>query len=209
MSVTAIIVTRGNVSLGSLIEPFPDDWQVLVWDNGMGELDERWHAAANWQVLATGLPDRAVYGRYGALAWARHETCYVQDDDCIVSNPAAIVAALPDDQTVVCNMPQEFRHDFYDDHALVGFGCAFHYLLPKRAFGAWPPFPIGDLDPDGSVFLRTCDIVFTGLTPRVLVDVPVRLLDYASDPNRMWKQPTHQSERSKVLDIVKGIAVQM
>jgi hypothetical protein len=211
MNVTAVIVTRGDVPLSPVIEPFPPEWQVLVWDNGAGELCERANADATWECLADDLPDLAVYGRYAALPYAAHSLCYVQDDDCVVDDPTAIAALsdiLRDDNgersdAVVCNQPREFRHPFYEHHSLVGFGAAFPRDLPHRIFDTHPLPTI----PQG-VFDRTCDIVFTGLTRRWLVDVAVRSLPYASDPNRMWKQPTHQSERAQVLEIVKSLAAE-
>lgn len=48
---------------------------------------------------------------------------------------------------------------------------------------------------------RTCDIVFTALTPRVLVDVPYVNLPWASDSNRMWKQAQHIEERQRMLEL--------
>lgn len=101
---------------------------------------------------------------------------------------------------VVCNMPSEFRHDFYRHHALVGFGAVFHrgVVEPtfKRYLGA-TGYMTRMLNDE---FLRTCDIPFTALNPRVLVDVPKRNLEWCDAPNRMWKQDTHQGERSRVLD---------
>ena len=112
---------------------------------------------------------------------------------------------------VVCNMPQEFRHSFYTDHALVGFGAAFHRHAPKRAFNLFEDqagiyrhgIYVGDPHPD--FWKRTCDIVFTGLTPRVLVDIPKQCLPWENDDNRMWKQPEHQAERARMLDLVKQV----
>ena len=56
------------------------------------------------------------------------------------------------------------------------------------------------------MFNRTCDIVFTGLTQRVLVDYPVRNLPYAHALNRMWKQTDHVGERTLMLQVVKDLA---
>lgn len=216
MNVTASIVTYGDRPIAPVAESLPLEWEVLIWDNGAGELARRSANEVVWETIATDLPDLAVYGRYAALEYASNEIIYVQDDDCIVSNPAEIAAAanglrLPADlagtpghlfDAIVCNMPQEFRHSFYEEHALSGFGAAFPKHLPGRTF-VWFKDRAEIAD---DLFNRACDIVFTGLTQRVLVDVPVRSLDYASDPNRMWKQPNHQSERAEVLEIVKSLA---
>lgn len=209
MNATAIIVTRGDADLREPLHTIPEEWQTLVWDNGSGRLLER-SSSGFYSVVASDLPDLAVYGRYAALDYALNDVIYVQDDDVVVSEPVMIALAadalrfadgsLID--AVVCNMPQEFRHDFYDEHALSGFGCAFPRSLPGRTF-VWFK-DRATLDED--VFNRTCDIVFTGLTQRVLVDYPIRSLPIAHADNRMWKQTTHVGERTQVLEIVKTMA---
>jgi hypothetical protein len=178
------------------------------------------------------VPDLMVYGRYAAIEYASHDLIYVQDDDVIVSDPQAIVDAWIDASRnyegghprfpdvykidhVVCNQPQEFRHDFYDDHALVGFGAAFHRDAPNIAFGrfwqheGWASHALVGLNDVGDEqrewFLRCCDIVFTALTPRVLVDVPKTNLPYAEGPDRMYRQPRHTWERKRMLELVRGV----
>lgn len=215
MIATAIIVTRGDQDLNAVVAPIPADWQVLIWDNGNGVVYERDSTRNYFVVIATGLLDYAVYGRYAALDYAKHEIIYVQDDDVIVADPELIVATMnglrsesvdgPLIDAVVCNMPQEFRHDFYEEHALSGFGAAFPRSLPGRTF-VW--FRDRCLDMPEDVFNRTCDIVFTGLTQRVLVDVPIQHMSYANDPNRMWKQKEHFGERAHTLEVVKRLAGQ-
>lgn len=208
MNVTGIIVTRGDHDLEPVLKSLPSEWEVLVYDNGAGRLYER-----RTQGLALlNMPDLAVYGRYRALDYASNELIYVQDDDCIVEDPEAIAGAMnglrigsPDGplvDAVVCNMPQEFRHAFYDEHALSGFGAAFPRHLPGRTFEWFRDRETLDAD----VFNRTCDIIFTGLTQRILVDVPVRSLDYAYGEDRMWRQAEHVSERTATLEIVKKLA---
>lgn len=234
MLVSAIIVTRGDVDLRSVLYSLPEEWEVLVWDNRAGTVTT-WKGS-KWGVVAHPVANLSVYGRYAAIAHAANDLIYVQDDDVIVSDPQAIVnewdrvalrqeqdpAGPPPDSEwgrhVVCNMPPEFRHDFYIDHALVGFGAAFHRDAPERAFrrffgeDTWPkmgPNWAAVSGPGDGVlrehFNRTCDIVFTALTPRVLVDVPKENLPHAYDDTRMWRQSTHQEERTKMLDLVLKI----
>lgn len=213
MSVTAIIVTRGDVELDAIHDSIPMGWETIVWNNGL-ELAFRY--SAPWQVQEV-IPgkDVSVYGRYAAIEYASNDLIYVQDDDCVVSNPQALVdvwvevsgatVGLPPTwNQVVCNMPQEFRHSFYEDHALVGFGAAFHRDAPTRAFDRFRSDPDGDWV-EGWFFRRTCDIVFTALTPRVLVDVPRQDLPWFDDDNRMWKQSEHQAERARMLALMKGM----
>lgn len=226
MSVSAIIVTRGDVDILPILDSIPDDWEKLVWDNGAGTV--RTWKGHRWGVVAHPVSDVSVYGRYAAIEHAGHDLIYVQDDDVIVSDPGRIVAAWedarakcegtewdprylwhasPEDikgigfgQHVACNMPPEFRHDFYEQHALVGFGAVFQRDTPKRAFDRWYA---GAKDPSANgewgKIRRTCDIIVTALSPRILVDVPKTNLSYAENENRMYRQPEHQSERTWML----------
>lgn len=240
MNVSAIIVTRGDVSLKESMETIPEEWERLVWCNGSGLF--RWKeditgvdGKPTWQPFVEERQDLAVYGRYEAVQYASNDLIYVQDDDVIVSDPQAIVnewdkvalrqeqdpAGVPSDEEwgrhIVCNMPQEFRHDFYTDHALVGFGAAFHRDAPERAFNRWltwsghrvhgtipgfgPPEQ-GHRDFLIPLFMSTCDIIFTGLSDRVLVDVPKENLSWAYGDDRMWRQPEHQGERAQMRELM-------
>lgn len=208
MNVSAIIVTRGDVDLRPVIESLPDGWEIVVWDNGVPAVK----VPGICEFTLPSIMDLSVYGRYAAIEHASHDLIYVQDDDCIVSDPEAIVLAWyeavehPDnfngEQIAVCNMPANFRHAFYQEHGLVGFGACFHRDAPERAFRRMGVWNGGQIVPDADFFRRTCDIVFTGLTPRVLVDVPYEDLAWASAENRMWKQPTHREERQEMLELV-------
>lgn len=205
LNVSAVIVTRGNVPMAPVIESIPHEWQVLVWDNGEKACREwtrdhsMWVPSFRWDAA-----DLSVYGRYAAIEYASHDLIYVQDDDVIVSDPQAIVnawsvtalAPAPFGRTdlVVCNMPQEFRHDGYVDHALVGFGAAFHRDVPERAFARLAT------QEEREWFHRTCDIPFTYFSPRVIVDVPRTNLDCAYADDRMYRQPEHVGERQRMLD---------
>jgi hypothetical protein len=232
MKVSACIVTRGDVDTDDVVCSFPEEWEVLLWNNSEQMLT-KWRTASDVEEHpVTGL---SVYGRYAAIRYASHDLIYVQDDDCIVSDPKAILDAYcvvsgysrlesPAEQgpfstgVVACNMPPEFRHSFYQDHALVGFGAVFHRDAPKKAFEAMFSKAGPDLEgnweeyikkgngylieiANAEYFRRTCDIVFTALTPRALVDVPVTNLDHAYSENRMYRQPDHVDERRRMLEL--------
>lgn len=208
MDVAAIIVTRGDQDIRPVLASLPEEWEQVVWDNSK-------------EV------DLGVYGRYAAIRRTDAEIIYVQDDDCIVSHPRTIVDGLKVSghkdgfkgypeygwslDMVVCNMPPEFRHSFYEEHALVGFGAAFHRDAPFDAFGRFAdafnstPTDLLARTDMNALYLRTCDIVFTGMTPRVLVDVPKVDMPWAHYEDRMWKQPEHQADRVRMLDIVREI----
>lgn len=225
MGVTGIVVTRGDVPLAPVLDSLPPEWEVVLWSNaetstGRETIVRRWpkntvrsdHYAVETRL---GMADLAVYGRYAAIEYASHDLIYAADDDVIVSDPQAIVEAWLEAEAfsqaehvgdpqgfVVCNVPPEFRHDFYREHALVGFGAAFHRDAPERAFERFAQVWGGRDDgpmPEPRFFNRTCDVVFTTLAPRVLVDVPKENLPYAEGPDRMYRQPEHTGERARML----------
>jgi hypothetical protein len=222
LDVTAILVTRGDVDMQPVIDSLPKGWEIVIWDNG----EKRISRSDGWAEVCT---DLSVYGRYAAIEDASHELIYVQDDDVIVSDPQAIVAKLIAEHEndaagmlprytdhIVANVPENFRHEFYRRHCLVGFGAAFHRDSPGRAFdyfkGAYGPsitredgpdqYALGDTFVVQGHFQRTCDIVFTGLSRFFMVDVPKVDREMASADNRMWRQKTHVAERSAMLDHV-------
>jgi hypothetical protein len=190
-----------------------------------GTRGEMWHHRAGRGVLDGYWPDLSVYGRYAAIEHASHDLIYVADDDVIVSDPQVIVDAWLEEYArraikasstgplvfsiadyIVCNMPMAYRHGFYTDNALVGFGSCFHRDAPERAFqqmlssrDCWN----GDRT---AFFDRTCDIAFTGLSERVLVDVPITHLHYATGPDRMYRQATHVAERTEMRELVRRVA---
>lgn len=191
MSVSACVVTRGDVDLSPVLESLllAGIEETIVWDNSRTD------------------QDLAVYGRYAAIDHARGDLIYVQDDDCVLP-PSSIEEIVWQSDSgsaeygrLVCNMPANFRHAFYERHALVGFGACFHRDAPERAFARLHEYgsPLGDF------FHRTCDIVFTSLTPYAMVDVPYENLPWADAPNRMWKLPKHVEERQRMLDLVKQV----
>lgn len=208
--------------------------ELLIWSNGEGEFlrgegkPTLYHVENNGYFLrdtfqpVCEVTNLAVYGRYAAIKYARNELIYVQDDDVIVSDSQAIVDAWHKEQAymsgwtfeeepqesprdlVVCNMPPEFRHDFYADHALVGFGAVFHRDSPARAFSKWNAYYRIQID-GTPAFNRACDVIFTALTPRALVDVPKTNMAYASALNRMWRQSSHVGERTRILGQAKEV----
>lgn len=197
-NVSVVIPTRGDVPLDGILNSLPRSWEKVIVDNSQEQ------------------QDFMVYARYIGCQRASHDLILTQDDDVIISDPEHLVrvweelgATGPGDNRtnwIVCNMPAEFRHDFYTHHALVGFGAVFHRSIVEPTFQKY-------LGPHGYMtrllnreFLRTCDIPFTALNPRVLVDVPKENLPWCNADNRMWTQPTHYTERMGVLDRVRKLA---
>lgn len=197
LRLSLIIVTRGDVPLDEVKRV--NEWvcvtETVVWDNSQRE-------------------DLAVYGRYAAIAETTENVILVVDDDVALDSAVTQLAAAYKPGHVVCNMPQRFRDvGFYDEHALVGFGALFDRDLPARAFGALAA--LDDPPPgmsretfdsyvdDGGFFLRTCDVVFTALTPRILVDAPYRNLPWAEGADRMYRTVGHVEERAEMLRLAR------
>ena len=207
LSVTAIIVTRGDQDIGEILDSIPSEWETIVWDNSV-KLAFRYQPPWCEQEVLPG-SDLSVYGRYAAIEYAGSPLIYVQDDDCVLPRESIGEIVWQCDSgsseygRLVCNQPAVFRHGFYDEHALVGFGACFHRDLPKMAFRQWDFLPIGTegLGSDTDFFHRTCDVFFTALTPYTLVDVPYENLPWAEGDDRMYRQPGHQAERSKMLEL--------
>ena len=179
MRCTAVLVTKGNVSLHEVEASFagnPSPFDLYqCWDNST-------HLDFN------------VFGRYVAATkhypWeTRQELIYFQDDDCVTS-PAEIVK-LWEPGKIVCNMPVSLGHRAnYENQLdkLIGFGSVCERSLIKETFERyWKYFPIDQ------VCLREADRIFTGLnSERIkLVDVPVRHLEWATAPDRLYRQPDH------------------
>lgn len=208
-----------------ILDSLPPEWEVLEWVNGGG--GEMFDNAKPGTLYVHSGPqqgrywnvsDLSVYGRYAAISWASHDLIYVQDDDVVVSDPAAIVDEWiengeapgapdgPGNGHLVANMPPEFRI-YYPDSALVGFGACFHREAPSRAFARWWKHMVGQgFNPGGVVtdeWHRTSDVVFTTLTPRVLVDVSKTNLPHAYGPDRMYRQPGHVAERTRMLELAR------
>jgi len=190
VSVTAIIVTRGDIDLAPIIgQEWPESvHEIIVWDNAKEDRD------------------LAVYGRYAAIERAAHPLIFVQDDDVVFPKESIEEIIWQSDSgsaeygRLVVNMPANFRHAFYQEHALVGFGSCFHRDLPRKAFTRFFGGDDESLWRSDQDFLPRCDLVFTGLTPRTLVDVPYEDLPWASADNRMWKRPSHLEEGRRMLE---------
>lgn len=201
--------------MAPILQSLPYEWEKVVWINGRGVAvwAEGWEDDKLTTYEAHTL-DISVYGRYKAIAYASNELIYVQDDDVIVSHPQAIVdvwdmtSGAPPKDVLVANMPQEFRHEGYTDSCLIGFGACFH----RDAIAVFADFLIWCIandelvGPENEAFLeRTCDVIFTTLNERVLVDIPKENMPYASDDNRMWRQPTHVGERTRMLELARRV----
>lgn len=184
--VSAVIPTRGDVDVLEVVESLAECAEVIIWDNSVEAYDAR------------------VFGRYEAIARASMKVIYTQDDDCITNAKSLCHYYEPDLLTV--NMPVS-RWDDYPDSALVGWGAIFDRELPAQAFKRFDDYDFGERPhewPTG-FFARTCDVVFSTLTPTIKLDLGFRHLPWAETAGRMFKTPGHKEERDAMLALAREV----
>jgi hypothetical protein len=104
MNVSAVIVTRGDVDLGPILDSIPID-DIVVWNNAEKDL--------------------SVYGRYAAIDQCRHAFIYTQDDDAIC--PVLPLLSHYNGDGVLANVPDGER-------PWLGWGSIFPRDAPFQAF---------------------------------------------------------------------------
>lgn len=139
-TVSAVIVTRGDVALGPVIDGI--DVDEIIIRRGNGGVWERWEAAMG----------------------ARNDIVYTQDDDCVVDSAAVIAAYEPG--RVTCNMPAWKRYEYPDGIALVGWGAVFDRSAVELLF-RWERDEVFRRECDrvftGMNQLKLIDVPFTNL----------------------------------------------
>jgi hypothetical protein len=183
MKFSAVIVTRGNVDLGPVLDPIVPLADEIVIRRGHGGVWERWEA-----ILA-----------------AKHELVYTQDDDAVVDLEAFKV--WPNClEVITCNMPADRRAEYQDGTALVGWGA----FVPKAVALAALIRYRQHFDTD-ALFRREADRVVTGLSRLELVDVPFKHLPWANGAGRMCAaagDPAHAAARAAIrerIQVVRGV----
>jgi hypothetical protein len=178
-----VLVTRGDVDLAPVLDSLPFD-DVVVWDNSKRERDLK------------------VYGRYAAIADAKNSVIYSQDDDCILSRFAAFLREYGP-RTIVSNMPVDHvaGGTDYSDSVLIGWGSLFDRDLPFAAFERYA----GHYPVDDELFYRTCDVIFSTLTPHRRIDLGFEHLPHAYAESKMWRQPGNYEERLEVLQRARTV----
>ena len=224
--VSAIIPTRGDVDMRPVLESLPGSWERLVWDNGRHQCRVY---APNEFCVTHAIPEMNFmgYGRHAAIPYASGDVIFSQDDDVIVSDPAAIVRAWEDlalcdgprdcagtsrgcahchptiqETSVVVNMPSEFR-EIYTDSAMLGFGSAYHRDLPPAVFERF--FTSSKMRRHHPLFLRESDRAMTVLSNRILVNVAKVDREFAEAEYRLYKQPDHILRRDQMLAIARKV----
>lgn len=141
-NVSAVIVTRGDVDLTTILNSLPFD-DVVVWDNSVEE-------------------DVQCYGRFAGVARCKNEIVYVQDDDVLVPIAALLREYQPVDVIVANRKPDE-------EYRFLGVGALFpaaavdvfdryRAVYPDdRDFGRTADVIFAELNPYRSVWLGYLD----------------------------------------------------
>ena len=153
--VSACLVTRGDVDMQPIIDSLPFD-DIVIWNNAERE-------------------DLGIYGRYAAIAEAKHDVIVTQDDDLIVTCwPQILDAYEPGVLTV--NYPQPW------DIPWVARGGIFDRNMPEDAFRKYEA--VYPRDRDFTHFI--CDGIFAELLPaRNVVDFGSVDLPYCNNAGRI------------------------
>lgn len=151
-----------------LVSPKAIDPQILATLSGLGE-------------VIVGRGDSGVYGRYEAIAQAKYDIIYTQDDDCVVDVPALTQEW---DGHFISNMKVFRAPEYPGNLTLIGWGAMFRKDLVD--FSKYYARYRKD-----EFFLRECDRIFTGLTTHKTVFVDVENLPSAGAADRMSAQAKH------------------
>lgn len=178
--VSAVLVTRGDVDLTPVLDSLPFD-DVVIWNN------------------STRPEDLKVAGRYAAIAEAKHELIYTQDDDAIC--PAAELVeryagylSWKEAGPLLVNVPP-------GEQPWLAWGAVFHRDQPDDAFKRWGALH----DFDDETFCRWADVVFAHLAGWREVDLGHDDLPWATAPNRMYQQPDHYTGQQRVRERAQAL----
>jgi hypothetical protein len=159
---------RAQVS-ACLVTREPLDPQIVRSLEGFGEI-----------IVGDGT--RGVIGRYEAVAKAKFEIIYSQDDDCVVDIPALMAQW---DGHFISNMKANRVAEYPGQITLMGWGCMFR----KELIDVFDEY----IDRWGldALFRRECDRVFSGLNrhKNVFVDVenlPIAYVDRLGNDPEHW-----------------------
>lgn len=182
--VSAVLVTRGDVDLTDILAALPY-LDVVIWNNA--ERD-----------------DLKTYGRYAAIAEAKHPVVYFQDDDIVFTGHDQLLAAYEPGVMLANMSPGWVAGRDLSDSVFVGAGALLDRDIPAKAFAKYD-----------TMFPR--DDVFY-LYPEAMVSIPSRIkrIDLCHAPhmtvlpwgyadNRMIKQAWFEERMAE--SIRRGRAV--
>lgn len=163
--VSAVLVTRGDVDLTPILLTLQWCDDVIVWDNSRRE-------------------DLGIYGRYAAIAEAKHKVVYTQDDDVVVTCHKKLLKAY-EPGVLTVNYPEPW------DIPWVARGGVFDRDLPGRAFEVY----LSKWEYDGLFTHGICDAVFGLLSETNVVDYGSRDLPHANADGRVSTTAGWYNER--------------
>ena len=164
MKVSAVLVTRGDVDITTILNSLPFD-DVVVWNNAERE-------------------DLQCYGRFAAIAEAKHDYIYTQDDDLLVPIPSLVRGFRQGVDAVFANRPhgEEWR--------FLGCGAIFHRSLAD--FSAYT-----DMYGFDAEFCRVADVVFAYQHPYRSEWFGYLDFPWQTAENRMYRQGDHYLVRER------------
>lgn len=119
------------------------------------------------------------YNRYRAAAVARHDVIFTCDDDCITDIRPVLDAYQPG--RITNAMTESHLKAYPGRQTLMGFGALFDKAM-LSIFNGWT---VDDL------FLRESDRVFATVHPHFSVFPEIKILPWAYNDNRLYRQPEH------------------
>lgn len=163
--VSAVIVTRGNIDLGPILESLPYE-DIVVWDNSKRPIDLK------------------ILGRYHAALEAKNEIVYFQDDDIVFTAHDELLAAY-EPGVIVANMNQSWVDACgYHDMVMLGAGSVCDKSL------LWPALErYLSVHPRDEDFMLETDFIVGTLVPGKKVDLGYELRSFADDADRLYQQP--------------------
>lgn len=165
--VSAVLVTRGDVDLSRILDELTIFADVIVWNNSKRE-------------------DLKTYGRYAAIAEAKHDVLFFQDDDIFLPRTTieGLLAAY-EPGVIVANMsPGWVAGRDLVDSVFVGAGAVLDKDIPAEAFARYDR-----LFPRDEVFFYYPEAMVSIPSRIKRVDLPLEVLPWGYAPNRMNAQP--------------------
>lgn len=163
--VSACLVTRGDIDLSTILNSLPFE-DVVVWDNSQRE-------------------NLKCYGRFAAVAEAKNEWIYTQDDDLLVPIAGLLRAWEPAD-AILANKPE------LEEWRFLGCGALFH----RDLVGGFTDYlALYGQDDD---FLRAADVAFAYRHGYRSVWLGYLDFPWQTAPNRMYHEPDHYEVRERL-----------
>jgi hypothetical protein len=193
LSVSAVIVTRGDVPLDQILDtfqPVTEIDEIIVYDNSK-ERDEK------------------TWGRHVALARCRNRLIYSQDDD-IVHEPDTIrrIIAAHHPGSISGCMWEEWSDGAtvqgieggYSDLAFPGAGSIYDRETPLVAAARYlEHHPLDDF------FRVWCDAIIGIIAPTVWLDDRFEVLPCADSPNRICNLPDAHIQKREAIHRARAV----